>query len=114
MADCPRQAEPGVVSTAPHGLAMPAVLHAVAVNGFYETTPDLVHACVVASLTAAAARGAHRVALTAVATGFGRLSMADFAAAVAPLRHLAFPPIAEIIVRVRSPDERDRVAIALG
>ena len=110
-----RHAEPGtVIATGPHGLTVTAVLHAVAVNGFYETTPDLVRACVAASLTAAASRNAHRVALTALATGYGRLSMVDFAGAASPLRAVAFPPVAEVVVCVRRPYERDRLAAAFG
>ena len=109
-----RHAEPGtVVATGPHGLPVRAVLHAVAVDGFYETTPEQVRACVTTSLAMAADVGAKRVALTALATGFGRMSMAGFAAAVAPVRRAEYPPVDEVVVCVRRPDERETLAAAL-
>jgi O-acetyl-ADP-ribose deacetylase (regulator of RNase III) len=90
-----RHAEPGtVVATGPHGLPVAAVLHAVAVDGFYESSPERVRGCITTSLQMAGHLGAIRVALTALATGFGRMSLADFAAAVVPLRSASCPPIA--------------------
>src|SRR5687767_7037160 len=77
-----------IVETAPHGLPFKAVLHAVAVDGFYRSSPEIVRDLITRSLQRAASRGAQRVALTALATGFGRMSMAAFAEAIAPLRDL--------------------------
>ena len=109
-----RHAEPGtVVATAPHGLPFRAVLHAVAVDGFYGTSPDRVRACVDTSLATAARLGATTVALTALATGYGRLSMAGFAGAVATLRTAAFPPVRDVVLCVRHADERDVLAVAI-
>jgi O-acetyl-ADP-ribose deacetylase (regulator of RNase III) len=98
-----RHVPPGeIVRTAPWGLAFNAVLHAVAVNGFYETSVDVVRDVTERSLREAAALGAKRVALTALATGYGRLRLRDFAAAIEPLRSIKFAPIEEVAVCVRT------------
>ncbi len=110
-----RHAKPGtVVRTGPHGLAVGAVLHAVAVDGFYQTSAERVQGCVSTSLSMAAELGARRVAMTALATGFGRLSVADFAAAVRPLVGVPCPPVEAVVVGVRHAEERDAVAAGLG
>ena len=57
---------------------------------------------------------ARTVALTALATGFGRLSMGRFAEAIAPLMQLEYPPVVGVRICVRSRDERDELAAALG
>jgi O-acetyl-ADP-ribose deacetylase (regulator of RNase III) len=109
-----RHAEPGsVVATKPHGLPVVAVLHAVAVDGFYETSVERVRACVETSLALAVDLGARRVSLTALATGFGRLPMSAFAAAVAPLRSAGRPPITDVVVCVRHSGEAEALEIAL-
>ncbi|HEX5243607.1 MAG TPA: macro domain-containing protein [Tepidisphaeraceae bacterium] len=103
-----------VVETAPHGLPFKTVLHAVAVDGFYRTSPEVVRAVVDKCLARAAALGAKTVSLTALATGYGRLSMAGFAQAIEPLQKVEYPPLEQIRIRVRnSGDEADlRAAMA--
>jgi O-acetyl-ADP-ribose deacetylase (regulator of RNase III) len=103
-----------VVVTAPHGLPLKAVLHAVAVDGFYQTSPEIVRSVVEKSLRIAASLGAKQVSLTALATGFGRLPMARFAQAIAPLGGLDFPPIERVVVCVRNEDDREQLRAAFA
>src|SRR5690349_22935785 len=56
-----------------------AVLHAVAVNGFYESSPLIIEDIVRKSLHVAHDYEAKSVALTALATGYGNLSLSEFA-----------------------------------
>src|SRR4051794_34067566 len=78
-----RWVEPGmVVRTGPGPLAVGHVLHAVAVDAFYGTSVDLVRRTMERAMADAAALSARTVALTALATGYGRLRMADFAQAL--------------------------------
>lgn len=86
----------------PCGTPYKAVLHAVAVDGFYASSSEVVRDLGEASLARAAMLGARRVALTALATGYGRLGMQDFANAIAPLRTREWPPIGEVVICVRS------------
>lgn len=102
-----------VVASSPHGLPFKAVLHAVAVDGFYQTSPEIVRAVIDKSLQIAASRQANRVALTALATGYGRLSMRRFAEAVEPLIRSEYPPISEVVICVNSRNDRDELDAGL-
>jgi O-acetyl-ADP-ribose deacetylase (regulator of RNase III) len=85
----------------------------VAVDGFYGSSPEIVRATVVRSLELAASLGARKVALTALACGYGRMTMADFARAVAPLCAQAFAPIAEVVICLRDYQDAEELAAGL-
>jgi len=76
-------------------------LHAVAVNGFYESSPEVISQVVHDALRQAAALRARSVALVALATGYGRLSMSEFGASLLPLAEKEYPPIERVVVCVR-------------
>jgi O-acetyl-ADP-ribose deacetylase (regulator of RNase III) len=75
-----------------------AVLHAVAIDGWYESSPQVIEQTVTIALRMAAGHGARRVAMAALATGFGHLSLAEFAEGIRPLLGIEFPPIDEICI----------------
>ena len=102
-----------VVPTSSCGTRFAAVFHAVAVNAFYQSSPAVVGALVAKSLAMAATLGAQRVALTALATGYGRLPMRQFAEGVAPVMNAEFFPLSEVVVCVRHESERDALSAAL-
>ena len=102
-----------VVPTPSCGTWFTTVFHAVAVDGFYQSSPQAVRDVTAASLRLAAAGGARTVALAALATGYGRLSMQQFAEAVRPLTESEFPPVSEVVVCVRHASERDDLLAAL-
>jgi O-acetyl-ADP-ribose deacetylase (regulator of RNase III) len=102
-----------VVKTSACGLPFKAALHAVAVNGFYESSPAVIGKTVSNALREAAGLGAQRVALTALATGFGRMSMRQFAEGNLPLLSEEFPPVREVVICVLKEFERDELATAL-
>jgi O-acetyl-ADP-ribose deacetylase (regulator of RNase III) len=91
-----------LVTSSPCGTPYKAVLHAVAVDGFYQSSPEIVREMVSSSLVRAAGLGARRVALTALATGYGRMSMKDFAAGIKPLLKTEWPPVAQVSICVRN------------
>lgn len=74
------------------------VLHAVAIDGWYVSTPLVVTDVTRKSLGQAAEHGAKTVALTALATGFGRLTFAEFAEGIRPLVNEAFPPVEQVAI----------------
>ena len=93
----PRAARQGeVFAYAGPELPYKAVLHAVAVDGWYHATPESVRETVATALRMAAELTAKKVTLTALATGFGDLTLPDFANALRPLMSMDFPPIKEI------------------
>lgn len=93
----PRAARQGeVIAYAGPELPYKAVLHAVAVDGWYHATPESVRETIATAFRMAAERTANKVTLTALATGFGDLTLPDFANALRPLLSVDFPPIEEI------------------
>ncbi|HEY2587991.1 MAG TPA: macro domain-containing protein [Tepidisphaeraceae bacterium] len=99
-----------LVVTSPCGTPYKAVIHAVAVDGFYQSSPEVVRGLIEASLERAAAMRARRVALTALATGHGRMSMRDFAGAIEPLVGREWPPIEEVVICVRNSSDTGIIA----
>jgi O-acetyl-ADP-ribose deacetylase (regulator of RNase III) len=91
-----------VVEMPPCGSPYRAVLHAVAVDGAYESSAEVVAAVVTEALRRAAALSARCVALAAVATGYGRLSMAEFARGLGVVLDQGFPPLERVVVGLRS------------
>jgi O-acetyl-ADP-ribose deacetylase len=82
-----RHVPPGtVVVMSPCGSPYRVVLHAVAVDGAYDSSVELVRSVALRALEMAAEAGARTVALPALATGYGHLSLAEFAEALAGLR----------------------------
>lgn len=75
-----------------------AILHAVAIDGWYDSSPQIVERTVATALRMAATYKARRVALAALATGFGHLSLAEFAEGVRPLIAQEFPPVEEVCI----------------
>lgn len=91
-----------VISLPPCGSPYRAVLHGVAVNGVYESSPTVVAEVLAESLRQAAALAARTVALTAVATGYGRMSISDFAVGLRRVVGETFPPLERVTIGLRS------------
>ena len=107
-------AQPGdVIPTACCGTPFKAVLHAVAVDAFYGSSAELVRSTVTTALRMAASLGARKIALVALATGYGRLSILDFAEAIKPLSTLELPSIGEVVVCLPGADQAAGLARAL-
>jgi O-acetyl-ADP-ribose deacetylase (regulator of RNase III) len=103
--------EPGeVVCMPPCGSPYKAVVHAVGVDAFYQSSPQMVRDVIAKSLRSAVALEACKVALAAVGTGYGRLSMSIFAEALSPLLGVDFPPIQEVVVCLRNRDDVEELA----
>jgi len=94
-----------VIQMPPCGSPYQAVLHAIAVDGVYETSPEIIASTLRESLNQAARLSAQVVALTAIGTGYGRMSMAGFAQAIRSIMRDDFTPIEQIVLGLRSPDD---------
>ena len=66
------------------------------------------------ALGLAASLGAARVALVALATGYGRLSIVDFGRGLGSLLHREFAPVAEVVVCLRDRDDADSLSAVLA
>jgi O-acetyl-ADP-ribose deacetylase (regulator of RNase III) len=99
VARSPRAAQRGEVF-AYSGSELPykAVLHAVAVDGWYQSSPDIVRGIIEKSFQMAMGLSAQKVALTVLATGYGNLTLKDFADAIRPLLNCDFTPVQEVCI----------------
>jgi O-acetyl-ADP-ribose deacetylase (regulator of RNase III) len=103
-----------VVRTGPGPLKVKHILHAVGVDLFYETTVDIIRTLLETALTQAAELGARTVATPAIATGYGPLTIAEFATALSQVRREIFPGIEELRVVFRQQEQLDEVRRVLG
>ena len=102
-----------VIRVSSGGAHFRAVLHAVAIDGFYGSSPELVRSTVRKALETAVSEGARKVALTAVATGYGPFTVSQFARAIQPLLTLNLPPIEEVVICVLKDSEVDELDAVL-
>jgi O-acetyl-ADP-ribose deacetylase len=85
----------------PCGSPYRAVYHAVAVDGVYDSTPAIVSNLVAASLQRASEMSAQTVAMSALATGYGRKSIDFFARALTPVMAADISPVNTVMIGVR-------------
>lgn len=102
-----------VIQMSPCGSPYQAVLHAVGVDVFYDTSAEVVRTVVTKALRIAAELSASKVTLSAIATGYGRLSLTDFADGIRPIMEASFSPIREVTLCLRNRDDADTLAESL-
>jgi O-acetyl-ADP-ribose deacetylase len=90
-----------------------AVLNAVAIDGWYESSPEIITEVVRRAFHLAAGYGAEIVALTVLATGFGRLTYPEFARGVRPLLTENFLPIEQVVMCLQHDFEVSKLASCL-
>jgi O-acetyl-ADP-ribose deacetylase (regulator of RNase III) len=87
-----------------------AVLNAVAIDGWYDSSPEIISSVVRRAIHMAAEYGARKVALTVLATGFGRLTYPEFAQGVRPLLTENFSPIDQVVMCLQHDFEVTKLA----
>ena len=80
------------------GLPYKVVMHAVAVDPMYHSNSAIITETVRKALFIAQEHEAETVALTALASGFGDLSLNDFADGIKPLLSEGFHPVDKVII----------------
>jgi O-acetyl-ADP-ribose deacetylase (regulator of RNase III) len=110
-----RYVDPGtVVCTGPGSLPVKNILHAVAIEPSYDSSVELVAATIVRALTLARELGARSVSLPALATGFGPLSMEEFATALKQALQHDWTPLETLKVVLKHEEETVKVREGLG
>src|SRR5262245_48026286 len=105
-----RHVDPGtVVRTGPGSLPVKAILHAVAIDRSYDSSVELVAQTVVTALGQARELDAQVVTLPALATGFGPLSVDDFAAALRQAVERDWTPLETLIVVLKQEEDVEKV-----
>jgi O-acetyl-ADP-ribose deacetylase (regulator of RNase III) len=94
-----------VVRTGPGSLPVRHILHAVSITPSYESSVALVAETIVRALTQARELGARVVSIPALATGFGPLSMDEFAMALGQALEQDWSPLERLkVVLLREED----------
>ncbi len=98
--------EPGsLVETSAGNLRARVLLHCVTVDGFYGSSVDLVTRTVQRALDRAIDLGCGTVAMPALATGYGPLTMSEFAQGLAAAIGIRGLPLERLTVVVRKEDD---------
>jgi O-acetyl-ADP-ribose deacetylase (regulator of RNase III) len=85
-----------VIVTDSGSLPFRQIFHAVAIGPHYDSSIELVRETLELCFERAAALGARSIAMPAVATSYGQLSILSFAKAVAPLIARDWPPLEDV------------------
>ena len=102
-----------VVETSTGDLNVDMLLHCVAIDGFYHSDSAMITRVVDRALTLAAQRGCETVVMPTLATGYGPLSMRQFALGLRPLLARSYAPITDLTVHVLKQRHADEITEAL-
>jgi O-acetyl-ADP-ribose deacetylase (regulator of RNase III) len=110
-----RYVEPGtVVRTGPASLPVRHILHAVSITPSYESSVELVRDTIMRALTEARDLGVRTVTLPALATGFGPLTMGEFAEALSQATRRDWAPLESLRVVLLREEDADTVRAVLA
>ncbi len=106
-----------IVCTGPGPLAADGcrlLIHAVAIDALYQTDEETVRRTLAAAFQTAADRGMQTIALPALATGCGPLSIREFCAAARPILLADWPSIQECRLVLKDADALAEATAVLG
>jgi O-acetyl-ADP-ribose deacetylase len=110
-----RFVEPGtVVCTGPGSLVVKHILHAVSIDRSYDSSVQLVASTLGRALGRARELGARVVSTPALATGFGPLSMEEFATALKQATEQDWSPLETLKVVLKSEEAAEAVRRVLS
>ena len=98
-----------VVATKAGSLPYACILHAVAIDPFYDSSIELIRRTVSSALDMSLARGARTISMPTLATGYGPMSVAEFGTAVKPLKDESRFRELELIIVVRTEEDREEL-----
>ena len=103
-----------VVQSNAGNLPFDCILHAVAIDPFYDSSVDLVRQTVASALDLAIKAGAKTISTPTLATGYGPMSIADFGTAVAPLANESRFDGFSLTIVVRSEEHLSELSEAIA
>jgi O-acetyl-ADP-ribose deacetylase (regulator of RNase III) len=110
-----RYVAPGtVVRTGPGSLPVRHILHAVSITPSYESSVELVAETITRALAQARQLGARTVTIPALATGFGPLSMEEFATALRRALEQDWSPLETLKILLLRAEDADTVRRVLA
>ncbi len=103
-----------VVRTGPGSLPVKHILHAVSIDPSYDSSVALVTDTIVKAMTIARELSARTVTIPALATGFGPLSMEEFATALSWATARDWSPLETLTVVLRQEEDAETVRAVLA
>lgn len=89
------------------------ILHAVAIDAFYDTSPDWVTQCYLNALALADKYSARTIAAASLATGYGKMPMIDFAVGLKPLLKRTAGNVERVTICITNPAKVEELAALL-
>jgi O-acetyl-ADP-ribose deacetylase (regulator of RNase III) len=99
-----------VIPTSGGGSPFQSIIHSVAMDGTYDSSIEIIRQTVAKAL---ALCSTPHVALSALATGYGRMTLTQFGRAIAPLLHTEHSPIQTLTICLRHEDQAQELHRAL-
>ena len=93
-----------VVRTPGFGSGFDVIIHAVAIDGFYDTTEELILQTYLKALTALADAGCRTVVATCLACGYGRFPPTAFVSLLPKLMQLTPSEVTEVLLCTTNAD----------
>jgi O-acetyl-ADP-ribose deacetylase (regulator of RNase III) len=106
-----------IVCTGPGPLAENGcrlLVHAVAIDALYQTDQETLRKTLASALQAAAERGLRTIAVPALATGYGPLSIREFCLAALPILQADWPGLEECLLVLKDAEGLHDAAAVLG
>jgi O-acetyl-ADP-ribose deacetylase len=99
-----------VILTSPANVPYKAIIHVVSVDAFYKTTSEIIEKCVREALIKSVGFKAQTIALTAMGTGYGDLSLKGFANGIRPLIGMSFGAINNVSICLMEQERVDELS----
>ena len=99
-----------VIQTTPCGTPYTLVLHAVAIDVFYQTNSDIITTTIRRALAICVRSNVKTVALTALATGYGKYPIVKFGECIRSIMNECFFPIKTITICMQNPSDAEELA----
>jgi O-acetyl-ADP-ribose deacetylase (regulator of RNase III) len=93
-----------VVQSTAGPLPFQHILHAIAIDPFYDSSPELIRTVLESAFAAARTLGAQSISMPTLATGYGHLTVEEFAEVFATVTRKDWSPLTSIRIVVRSED----------
>ena len=102
------------VVTHPENCPYHAIIHAVGIDVFYETSANMIAQAIATSLDQAKALNASSVAMAAIGTGYGNLPIANFARGIVCLSMKEYEDFEQITICLRKESKAMKLAELLN
>lgn len=102
------------ILTPPCGTPFRAVVHAVAIDGFYDTSRELIEHTYDAAIAKLAEQSCRTIVAACLGCGYGRFPAIEFVKVVSRLARKPFPALDKITLATTNSDLAEAIRLALA